>query len=182
MLNGEMLFVFHTKLCSLVCSLKPKHVRLGYMGHLTLITEDVILALGHFPPDLKLQLAQFAPQPDWDDYVSGRYHETKAKDTSLLGGGKPSVTQALRGAPTWKVDEAEIGASPITPVAAFNGAQTLGVGEHPMTEMTKDLTGKRPKIAREPSADFGIPSVTHDDVESGSSGPPQVFITLPFHL
>ncbi|KAH8117023.1 SIT4 phosphatase-associated protein-domain-containing protein [Phellopilus nigrolimitatus] len=67
-------------------STKPRHVRLGYMGHLTLVSEDVIGALEHYPPELKLLLAQYAPQPDWDDYVGGRYHETKTKDTSLLGG------------------------------------------------------------------------------------------------
>ena len=42
---------------------KPKGVRLGYMGHLTLISEDVIGALEHLPPDLRLQIGQYAPQP-----------------------------------------------------------------------------------------------------------------------
>lgn len=137
------------------------------MGHLTLISEDVIMALNHFPPDLKLQLARYAPQPDWDDYVSGRYHETKTKDSSLLGGGKPVMT-ASRGASTWKVDEAEIGASPVP--AASNGVQTLS--ESISSEFPKD--SMRSNLAREPSTDFGIPPVTQDDVETASSGPPQV--------
>ena len=31
---------------------KPNGVRLGYMGHLTLISEDVLTTLGRFPPEL----------------------------------------------------------------------------------------------------------------------------------
>ncbi len=61
------------------------------MGHLTLISEDVISALSHYPFELTDQLSQYAPQPEWDQYVSGRFQETKERDTSQLGGGKPVV-------------------------------------------------------------------------------------------
>ena len=61
------------------------------MGHLTLISEDVISAFSHYPLELKEQLSQYAPQPEWDQYVSGRFQETKERDTSQLGGGKPVV-------------------------------------------------------------------------------------------
>jgi hypothetical protein len=59
------------------------------MGHLTLISEDIVTAFSHYPPDLLSVLSEFVPRPDWDDYVSGSYRETKNKDTSLLGGGRP---------------------------------------------------------------------------------------------
>ncbi|EJD53175.1 SAPS-domain-containing protein [Auricularia subglabra TFB-10046 SS5] len=85
---------------------KPKGVRLGYMGHLTLIAEDVISALEHYPHELLNIIRQFVPQHEWEEYVSTRYRETKRKDTSLLGGGKPVVAPgAARGAQRWKVDE-----------------------------------------------------------------------------
>ncbi|KIP08741.1 hypothetical protein PHLGIDRAFT_363378, partial [Phlebiopsis gigantea 11061_1 CR5-6] len=87
-------------------SSRPKGVRLGYMGHLTLVSEDVIGALEHFPPDLRLLVAQYAPQPAWDEYVSGRYKETKKRDSELLGGGKPVVAGGMR-AGAWRVDEAD---------------------------------------------------------------------------
>lgn len=101
-------------------STKPKGVRLGYMGHLTLISEDVIGALEHFPPDLRLLAAQYAPQPEWDEYVTGRYKETKKKDTSLLGGGKPVVAPGMRSGPgsQWRVDEADTGGVSATAAAA----------------------------------------------------------------
>lgn len=99
------------------------------MGHLTLISEDVISALTLYPDELSATIAQYAPQPQWDNYVSGRFRETKAKDSSQLGGGKPNVTAGRaagggeasvasatgRGAAGLKVDEAEvsgIGSSP----------------------------------------------------------------------
>lgn len=68
------------------------------MGHLTLIAEDVINALSQYPQDLVSQLYHYAPQPEWDNYVSGRFRETKDKDTSQLGGGKPNVATAGRAA------------------------------------------------------------------------------------
>ena len=76
------------------------------MGHLTLIAEDVITALEHFPPELRLLIIQYAPEEEWDRYVTGRYLETKANDTRLLGGGKPVV--ASRNVSQWKVDEDEM--------------------------------------------------------------------------
>jgi serine/threonine-protein phosphatase 6 regulatory subunit 3 len=78
------------------------------MGHLTLISEDVLTALDHSSPDLRLIIMKFTPQPEWNDYVTGRYQETKNKDTSLLGGGKPALSLTRPGSASWKVDEQDI--------------------------------------------------------------------------
>lgn len=78
------------------CS-KPKGSRVGYMGHLTLISEDIVSAFDHYPPDVIDILSSYAPRPEWDQYVSGKYKETKDKDTSQLGGGKPVVGLGLAG-------------------------------------------------------------------------------------
>ncbi|KAL5532801.1 SIT4 [Sanghuangporus sanghuang] len=149
-------------------SSKPGHVRLGYMGHLTLISEDVIGALDHYPPDLKLLLNQYAPRPDWDEYVSGRYHETKVKDTSLLGGGKPVIAPGTeRGAAKWKVDEAEIGP---TPLPTINGSEAVCSPE--ATSQMRGEFRRTNRITRESSADFGAAApLNHDDEED--NGPPQ---------
>lgn len=76
---------------------KPKGSRLGYMGHLTLISEDIVSAFDHYPTDVIDIVSKFAPRPEWDQYVSGKYKETKDKDTSQLGGGKPVVGLGLAG-------------------------------------------------------------------------------------
>ncbi|KIM86236.1 hypothetical protein PILCRDRAFT_65387 [Piloderma croceum F 1598] len=148
---------------------KPKGVRLGYMGHLTLISEDVISALEHYPPDLRLSIAQFAPQPAWDDYVTGRYNETKKKDTSLLGGGKPVVTPgAARTGARWKVDEEDSGTSAPTVGSSRHG--TNGIGE---------VKGEFRRVGsghpvRESSADFKpMPTQDEEDEDARSAGPPQ---------
>ena len=134
-------------------SAKPKGVRLGYMGHLTLISEDVINTLEHLPPDLRLLIAQYAPQPEWDEYVTGRYKETKKKDTILLGGGKPVVAPNMRnGTSQWKVDEADTGAAATAAVAQDGGDQ----------EMNGDFR-RGARTAREASADFGSAAPMEDD-------------------
>lgn len=77
-----------------------------------LISEDVITALARFPPDLRLIIIQYAPEPEWDQYVTGRYNETKEEDARLLGGGKPVIVgkEARGGGVTqWKVDENDWG-------------------------------------------------------------------------
>ena len=77
-----------------------------------LISEDVITALARFPPDLRLIIIQYAPDPEWDQYVTGKYNETKEADARPLGGGKPVlVGKAGRGGGVmdWKVDENELG-------------------------------------------------------------------------
>ncbi|KAI0736702.1 SAPS-domain-containing protein, partial [Fomitopsis betulina] len=141
-------------------SAKPKGVRLGYMGHLTLISEDVIGALEHFPPDLRLLAAQYAPQPEWDEYVTGRYKETKKKDTILLGGGKPVVAPGMRNGASWRVDEADTGGVATT---AQRGGEEGQEGQ-----MKAEF--RRTAKMREESADFG--AMEDDDDEFSRAGPP----------
>ncbi|KAG8908524.1 hypothetical protein FRB99_005884 [Tulasnella sp. 403] len=80
------------------CS-KPKGYRSGFMGHLTLISEDIVSAFDHYPPDLIDILSAYAPRPEWDQYVTGKYKETKDKDTIQLGGGKPVLGLGLANFP-----------------------------------------------------------------------------------
>lgn len=143
-------------------STKPKGVRLGYMGHLTLMAEDVITALEHFPLDLRHIIDGFAPQPAWNEYVTGRYKETKKRDTSLLGGGKPAVNTAPRVGGRWAVDEEDV-KSVAVPVNESSGIK----GEFKRTTTTRP--------SRETSANFG-PAPMEDDEDHGS-GPPQVYST-----
>ncbi|KAF8343306.1 hypothetical protein F5887DRAFT_1212353 [Amanita rubescens] len=76
------------------------------MGHLTLIAEDVLVTLERYPPDLREALIKYAPVPEWEEYVKGRYNETKERDSSMLGGGKPAVTGTTQRAfSKWQVDE-----------------------------------------------------------------------------
>ncbi|CUA70095.1 Extragenic suppressor of kinetochore protein 1 [Schizosaccharomyces pombe 972h-] [Rhizoctonia solani] len=71
---------------------QQKGLRLGYMGHLILIADDIVAALEHYPHSLLEALSPYVPQPDWDNFVAGQYKETKERDMSQLGGGKPAVS------------------------------------------------------------------------------------------
>lgn len=136
------------------------------MGHLTLISEDVIGALEHFPPDLRLLIAQYAPQPEWDEYVTGRYKETKKNDSRLLGGGKPVIAPGMRNTGAqWKVDEADTTVS--NGPESNEGQPTTTRGEFRRTTRT-----------REGSADFGVAPMPVDDDDDDyddeftTAGPP----------
>lgn len=141
------------------------------MGHLTLISEDVISALGHYPSDLASLLRQYAPQPAWDYYVNGSYRETRQRDTSLLGGGKPVIAPGV-GFPKgrWaKVDEEDTGV-----MNGMNG--TAGKTEMLDTVVTTSaMTGefRRTTSSSSPTpmntADFG-----HSQEDEESAGPSQV--------
>lgn len=125
------------------------------------MSEDVIGALEHFPSDLRSLLSQYAPQPEWDEYVAGRYAETKNKDDRLLGGGKPVVAPgaARVGAAKWTVDEAD--AVPPSIRLVDNGPSELK-GEFRRTS----------RLSRETSADFGVAPMASDppgDDNIGSS-------------
>ena len=146
------------------------------MGHLTLISEDVINSLEHFPPDLRLVVAQYAPQPEWDEYVTGRYKETKKKDTSLLGGGKPVLAPGMRnGSTQWRVDEAETSTNAPPTAAAATKDSDEGEGEAMKGELRRDI-----KVARETSADFGVAPMEDDD-DDFQDGPPQVMAHVSGH-
>ncbi|KAG6915049.1 hypothetical protein DXG01_013715 [Tephrocybe rancida] len=131
----------------------PKYngARLGYMGHLTLMSEDVLMALDNFPPELRLILITYAPSPGWDDYVVGRYKETKRKDMRPLGGGKPVIASgAAKNVNRWKVDEGDGDVlSPISPsIPSGLGAET----SEPRGEFRR-AGSTRP--VRASTADFG---------------------------
>lgn len=79
-------------------STKLKGVRIGYMGYLTLLAEEVISALDRFPEDLSTQItSSYAPRPEWEEYIKGRYSETKKKDRVDLGGPNPSLSSGFDG-------------------------------------------------------------------------------------
>ncbi|KAF7298318.1 hypothetical protein MKEN_01356300 [Mycena kentingensis (nom. inval.)] len=153
---------------------KPKSVRLGFMGHLTLIAEDVLTALERFPTELRDQIASFAPQPDWDEYVQGRYNETKRRDAELLGGGKPVIKSGMGGgagaaAARWKVDEADAGGATAT-LGGDDGAPSGmemsvsgGVTAASLNGRGEFRRAMSARPRREGSADFGSAPMVEDD-------------------
>ena len=127
------------------------------MGHLTLLSDDVVNAMQHYPPDMRIQLSQYIPQPDWDDYVSGRYHETKKKDTSLLGGGKPAVNNNIKSGLRWRVDEED---NTGLGIDQQSGSKSSFRTDQPVGEFRRVS-----KTTREYNADFGPADVKSTEAQ-----------------
>ncbi|SCV69501.1 BQ2448_2521 [Microbotryum intermedium] len=76
--------------------------RLGYMGHMILIAEEIVKLFEHYQEEIYLVVEPHIPQPAWDRYVTTTLRETRDRDLSPLGGGvanhlhdTSSVTSAL---------------------------------------------------------------------------------------
>ncbi|CAG8442666.1 6534_t:CDS:10 [Ambispora leptoticha] len=64
---------------------EPKGVRLGYMGHLTFIAEEVVKLLDRYAVDI-----EYIEAPEWQEYVSKTLRETRERDRAPLGGQRPN--------------------------------------------------------------------------------------------
>lgn len=72
---------------------KEKGVRLGYMGHLTLISEEVLKLAERIPLDLlDPAVVQKLSSPAWNEYVDTTLTATRTRDNAILGGVRPQST------------------------------------------------------------------------------------------
>jgi SIT4-associating protein SAP185/190 len=73
------------------------NMRLGYMGHLTLIAEEVVKFAERIPPESFSQLVlDTVTTPEWIDYVEHTLAETRERDNAILGGVRPDVSLGPR--------------------------------------------------------------------------------------
>ncbi|KAH8904193.1 SAPS-domain-containing protein [Coniochaeta sp. PMI_546] len=71
--------------------------RMGYMGHLTLIAEEVVKFTERHPPELLSDIVlDRVMAPDWINYVEGPLAETRERDNAILGGVRPEVAMSNR--------------------------------------------------------------------------------------
>lgn len=69
-----------------------KNTRLGYMGHLTLIAEEVVKFTERHPAEILSQsVMDKVLHPDWVDYVERTLSETRERDNAILGGTRPDL-------------------------------------------------------------------------------------------
>lgn len=66
--------------------------RMGYMGHLTLIAEEVVKFTERHPPELLSEMVlDKVMSQEWINYVEGALAETRERDNAILGGVRPDV-------------------------------------------------------------------------------------------
>ena len=69
--------------------------RMGYMGHLTLIAEEVVKFTERHPPELLSEVVlEKVMAQDWVHYVEGALAETRERDNAILGGVRPEVAMS----------------------------------------------------------------------------------------
>ncbi|KAG0160120.1 hypothetical protein PDIDSM_7647 [Penicillium digitatum] len=76
---------------------RTKQIRLGYMGHLTLVAEEVVKFSERHPPELlSRSVMESVLNPDWIEYVEQTLSETRERDNAILGGVRPDVSVGSR--------------------------------------------------------------------------------------
>lgn len=74
-----------------------KAMRLGYMGHLTLIAEEVCKFGNRQPAEsLDQVVLDRVNRDEWVQYVEGPLAETRDKDNAVLGGVRPQDSMGVR--------------------------------------------------------------------------------------
>lgn len=78
-------------------SQRQTKTRMGYMGHLTLIAEEVVKFTERHPPELLSEtVLQKVMDQEWINYVEGALAETRERDNAILGGVRPEVAMSNR--------------------------------------------------------------------------------------
>lgn len=73
-------------------------MRLGYMGHLTLIAEEVVKFCERHPPEVLSDIViEQVVHDDWHNYVDITLTETRERDNAILGGVRPDQSIGGRG-------------------------------------------------------------------------------------
>ena len=76
---------------------EKNNMRLGYMGHLTLIAEEVVKFSDRHPPELLSQsVLDRVTSKQWSDYVENTLSETRERDNAILGGVRPDMSVGPR--------------------------------------------------------------------------------------
>jgi SIT4-associating protein SAP185/190 len=78
-------------------SQKNKGMRLGYMGHLTLIAEEVCKFGNRLPAEaMDPNVKERVERQEWIEYVEGTLAETRERDNAVLGGVRPENAIGVR--------------------------------------------------------------------------------------
>ena len=73
------------------------NMRLGYMGHLTLVAEEVVKFSDRHPPELLSQIVlDKVTSQQWSEYVENTLSETRERDNAILGGVRPDMSLGPR--------------------------------------------------------------------------------------
>ena len=104
---------------------QQKNMRLGYMGHLTLVAEEVVKFSERHPAELLSQtVMEKVLDRQWIDYVEQTLSQTRERDNAVLGGIRPDIGIGPRQAVLNAVNASQpFGSSAVLANAGLNGGQ-----------------------------------------------------------
>jgi SIT4-associating protein SAP185/190 len=104
---------------------QKKNMRLGYMGHLTLVAEEVVKFSERHPAELLSQtVMEKVLDRQWIDYVEQTLSQTRERDNAVLGGIRPDIGIGPRQAVLNAVNASQgFGNSTALANAGLNGGQ-----------------------------------------------------------
>ncbi|CAG8596141.1 1259_t:CDS:10, partial [Dentiscutata heterogama] len=135
---------------------QPKGVRLGYMGHLTFIAEEVVKLLDRYAVEIGEKVREYIEAEDWQEYVSKTLRETRERDRAPLGGQRPSNHDSM--SPSREESEDDDGDDTSEAVADGDMASDQ-FARYLCQQITNDLPDK-----------FGSSDESDDDEEEGWMG------------
>ncbi|KAL8959745.1 MAG: hypothetical protein Q9193_003438 [Seirophora villosa] len=104
------------------------NMRLGYMGHLTLIAEEVVKFSDRHPNEMLSQaVMDKVTSRQWTEYVENTLSETRERDNAILGGIPPNMSVGPRQAVLNAVNAAGFGGAATNALAnaGLNGTGAL---------------------------------------------------------
>lgn len=108
---------------------ETNRMRLGYMGHLTLIAEEVVKFTERHPPELLSDsVLEKVMNGEWITYVEVTLAETRERDNAILGGARPDVSVGARQTVMNAMNAASgfgSGGSSVLAEAGLNGSASL---------------------------------------------------------
>jgi len=107
---------------------EESNMRLGYMGHLTLIAEEVVKFSERHPPELLSQsVLDKVMALQWIDYVEQTLADTRERDNAILGGVRPDMSIGPRQAVLNAVNAAQGGYGGSGLSSGFTGNGSLSL-------------------------------------------------------
>lgn len=146
-------------------------MRLGYMGHLTLIAEEVVKFSERHPPELLSQtVLDKVINQQWSDYVEHTLAETRERDNAILGGVRPDMSVGPRQAVLNAVNAAQGYGNTNSALAGLTGNGSIGLDSAELTNATGTNAGGYLFSGSSLLSGFNHGSSDEEDEEMGEEG------------
>lgn len=147
-------------------------MRLGYMGHLTLIAEEIVKFIERQPQEtLSQSIVAKITDPTWVQYVEHTLSETRERDNAILGGVRPDMALGPRQAVLNAVNAAQGGfgnnASSALANAGLNGGGAVGLDSMDLANAANSGFSLNNNSLL---SGFGSSDEEDDDLEEGPGG------------